>query len=145
MECCGVFDWLSAAFRRVRDDAPSLAILVDAYLSAAQADARIGVIDAAELSGGNALDGLFAVDVEAFLIEGKGAVHEMVHVTHLELDVHHAALRQRLLPGVAGDEVKVGETEVVAVLQLSVPAVRHEDDVVLDVLFHHEPGSAAES
>ena len=61
-----------------------LSVAVDGYLATAIADLVIGIIDAAKLPGGNALNGLAGVDVIALIIQGDDAWHEVVDVAHLE-------------------------------------------------------------
>lgn len=68
------------------EDAEGSAVLVDADLSAAVAHPGFAVIDAAELPRCDALDGLVAMDVVAFLVERDGARHEVIYVAYLELD-----------------------------------------------------------
>ena len=41
--------------------------------------------------------------------------------------------------------MQVGQTEVVPILQLGIPSVCHEDDVLLDVLLHYEPRAATQT
>lgn len=120
----------------------ALPLPIDTYLPAAVADAGVGIVDAAELAGGDALDGLRGVDVVALFVERQRAWHEVVHVAHLEL---YGLVYRWLLPRVGRDEMEVGKAEVVAVLQLRVPAVGYEDDVLLDVLLDHEPWAAAQA
>ena len=118
-----------------------LSVAVDGYLATAVADLVIGIVDAAKLPGGNALNGLVGVDVIALIIQGDDAWHEVVDVAHLEGDGHFLLFEG----GWEGtcDEVHVRQTEVVAVLQLGVPSVSNEDDVLLHVLFHDKPRSTA--
>ena len=118
-----------------------LSVAVDGYLATAIADLVIGIIDAAKLPGGNALNGLVGVDVIALIIQGDDAWHEVVDVAHLEGDGHFLLFEG----GWEGtcDEVHVRQTEVVAVLQLGVPSVSNEDDVLLHVLLHDKPRSTA--
>ena len=63
---------------------------LDTYLAAAVADASLGVVDAAELPWGNALDRVVGLDYKRAALIGvliaDGALHEVVHVTYLELD-----------------------------------------------------------
>ena len=81
-----------------------LPLLENAYFPATVADAGIGIVDAAKLAGGNALNGLVGMDVVAFIIESEGAGHKVVHMTHLELD----GLVYGVLPRIGSDEVHVG-------------------------------------
>ena len=83
------------------------------------------------------------MDVITFVVEADEARHEVVHMTYLELDGHgFVALQdgQRLC-----DEVEVCQTEVVSILQLRVPAIRHKDDVLLDILLHNEPRTTTQA
>ena len=66
-----------------------LSVTVDGYLATAIADLVIGIIDAAKLPGGNALNGLVGVDVIALIIQGDDAWHEVVDVSNLELNGHY--------------------------------------------------------
>ena len=61
-----------------------LSVAVDGYLATAIADLVIGIIDAAKLPGGNALNGLVGVDVIALIIQSDDAWHEVVDVPYLE-------------------------------------------------------------
>ena len=121
---------------------PLGAELLRPYLAAAETDGGVAVVDAAKLSGGDALDGGVGVDVVAILLLGDEALHEVVYVAYLELDGHACACQCLVAPGIAGDEVEVGKAEVVAILQLCVPTLSHEDDVLLDVLLDHKPWAA---
>lgn len=61
-----------------------LSVFVDGDFATAIADLVLGIVDAAELAGGDALDRLVAVDMVAFVVECDGSVHEVVHMAHLE-------------------------------------------------------------
>ncbi len=118
-------------------------LLLQRNLATAQADAGFGIVDASELTGSNALDGLGRMNGPlAFGILADETRHEVIDVAHLELD---GLFVGRLFPRIGGNEVQVGQAEVVPVLQLRVPAVSHEDDVLADILLHYEPWSAAQS
>ena len=89
-------DWFNEAYEVAR----GTGLVLDSYLAAAVADAGIGIVDATELPGGDALDGVVGVDgVEAALVVGlktDGALHEVVDVAYLELDGHRCAFGERL-------------------------------------------------
>jgi len=72
-----------------------LSVFVDGDFAATVADAMVGIVDAAELPRGNALYGLFAMDVIAFVIERDGALHEVIDMPHLEGDGERLGVRSR--------------------------------------------------
>ena len=49
------------------------------------ADLRLGIVDATELTGGDALYGSIGMDVITLVIKADGTQHEMVNMSHLEL------------------------------------------------------------
>ena len=114
-------------------------ILIDTYLAAAVANFGIGIVNAAELTGGDALYGFVGMYVIPFFVKGNEARQKMVHMPDLKLD---GQIYGYLIPGIAGDEMHVGQTEIMSVLQLGVPSVSHKDDILLDVLLDYEPRAA---
>ena len=83
------------------------------------------------------------MDVITFVVEADKTWHEVVHMTHLELNGHRLVAfqdGQRLC-----NEVEVCQTEVVSVLQLRVPTVCYENDVLLYILLHNEPRTATQA
>ena len=84
-----------------------LLVLVDGYLPAAVADAGISIVDAAELSWGDALDGFVAMDVVTLFVEADEARHEVVHMAYLELAVNRVAIAY--VPDVLGEILVAGQ------------------------------------
>ena len=56
----------------------------EADFAAAIADALVGIVDATELTRGNALDGVVGMDVVAFVVKRDGARHEVVDMANFE-------------------------------------------------------------
>ena len=50
------------------------------------ADLRLGIIDATKLTWGDALNRRVGMDVIPLIVEADGTRHEMVNMSHLELD-----------------------------------------------------------
>ena len=83
------------------------------------------------------------MDAVTLLVAGDDALHEVADMPYLERD-GKSLFPFGNLEG-TGDEVQVGQAEVMTVLQPGVPAVRHEHDVLPYVLLDDEPGAAPES
>ena len=71
-----------------------------------------------------------------FFVKGNEAWQEMVNMPNLKLN---RQVYGSLIPWIAGDEVHVGQTEIMSVLQLGVPPASHEDNVLLDVFLNYKP------
>lgn len=118
----------------------------DCYLAAAEADAPVAAVDNGKLTGRDTLYGGIAIDVEeSFWIfctwsrACQTASAPAVSVANLEGDVECAFCG----PRVACEEVKSCYVETLPVLQQSVVSVTDVEDVLFEVLFYHEPRSAA--
>ena len=83
--------------------------------------------------------GLVGMYVIPFFVKRNEAWQEMVNMPDLKLN---GQVHGSLIPWIAGDEVHVGQAEIVSVLQLGVPSVCHEDDILLDVFLDYEPRAA---
>lgn len=111
--------------------------------AAAVAQLALSVIDDGKLARGDALHILLALD-DPLAVAGAGelAAHDVRRVTVLEHDVNGAV---NTLPRVARDEVHLVEVERATILLGRAVAVRDVDDVVIDVLAHHIPRTAAQA
>ena len=126
----------------------------EADLAAADAETGVGVVDDTELSGGDALDAFVAADEVAFSLRvgGDEAALEGVGVADLEPDFVGKVVCLTVgrcvagrLPGVVGNEMKVFQAELVAVLFFGIVSVGDVDDVFFNVLVDYKPGTAAEA
>lgn len=88
--------------------------------STADAEVSLPVIDDTELAGGDALDFLLAVDMVVAVGERSQRTGVPAFcVAHLEADGPGG----RSVPRVVGDEMKVCQSELMAVLQFGIVAV----------------------
>lgn len=102
----------------------------------AEADASVGCVDDTELSGSNALDWVLAVDMESTVGRaGENAGAPTIGVTNFERHIKSAFL----WPRVARDEVEIGQIKGAAVLKEIVVAMGNVENVLFQILFHHEP------
>ena len=113
----------------------------DGYFAGADHVAHVFVIDAAELSGGYALDGFWRMDDVQVSLACDGAVQEMVDMAYLEGDVHAFAFLE--VKGL-GDCAEICQFYQVSVLQLGVPAACYEDDVLAYVLLDDKPRASCQ-
>ena len=102
------------------------------------------VVDGGVLAGGDALDTLVGKNGHALLCTDEVPLCEVGGVAYLELHIDGVACIQLFLPKGTAQIVEVEQVDAVAILCVGVVALRNVEDVLVDVLLHHEPGASAE-